>query len=100
MSEIVPTADTFATKEAFTAFMREVVRPDRGDEADELLQESNFVCDLAEDGWPEYDLWLTILVRLYDGGELTSREREQAHAYYICPDGQDVPPEYRLERAP
>jgi hypothetical protein len=87
------------SRAAFEEYIRELRRPDIGDEADELT-EADFVCDLAEDGWPDYDKWLTIWCRLNDGGELTPREREQALHYYGTDDGDTIPPEHRLAPTP
>lgn len=84
-------------KQEFQAHIRKLRRHDIGDDADDLT-EADFVCDLAEDGWPDHDLWIEIWVRLQEGGELTPREREQALAYYSCEDGDDVPAEHRLTR--
>lgn len=83
------------TKDEFVKHIRELCRPDIGDEADTLTEEE-FICDLAEDGWPDYDKWLEIWNRLYTtGGELTVREREQALAYWDS--GEDYPSEeFRL----
>lgn len=85
---------TFATKSAFEAHIREFRRPDIGDEADELT-EADFICDLAEDGWPDHEKWIVIWCRVHEVGELTPREREQALAYWAA--GEDDPPvEMRL----
>jgi hypothetical protein len=92
---IEPTADTFLTKSAFEQFIRDFRRPDIGEDAD-TLTEDDFVSELAEDGWPDYEKWLAIFVRLHEGGELTPREREQALAYYKTEDSADVPADMRL----
>lgn len=87
------------TKAAFEAFIREYRRPDIGDDANDLT-EADFVLDLAEDGWPDADLWCDIWMRIKDGGELTPREREQSVVYYRTEDGDDVPEQFRLAAAP
>lgn len=87
--------DCFLSKAAFETFIREFRRPDVGDDAD-TLTEADFVNDLAEDGWPDADIWLAIWCRLHEGGELTPREREQAVAYYRTQDGDTIPEEFRL----
>jgi hypothetical protein len=85
---------SYATKEAFEAHIRVLLRPNIGDDAD-AYTEADFISDLAEDGWPDYRDWLNIWVRLHKGGELTPREREQSLAYWAA--GEDMPPaEHRL----
>lgn len=88
-------APIFADKGRFQELIREMRRPDIGDEAD-CITEADIVSDLAEPGWPESGEWLGIYSRLHEGGELTPRERERALAYYRTDDGQDVPPQFRL----
>lgn len=83
------------SKATFEAYFRELRRPDIGDDADEMT-EKDFVCDLAEDGWPDSGKWLGTYSRLHDGGELTPRERLSALHYYNTDDGKEVPAEHRL----
>jgi len=85
----------FDSKTAFEDFVREERRLFIGDDANSMT-EQDYVCELAEDGWPDYEKWLDIWCRLNGGGELTPREREQAVAYYGTEDGDDVPEQYLL----
>lgn len=82
-------------KATFEAYIRAERRQFIGGDAD-ALTEADYVSDLAEDGWPDCSKWLTIWARLFEGGELTPREREQALTYYATEDGDEVPKEYRL----
>ena len=87
--------DAFQSKEAFEKYIRDLRRPDIGDDADEM-SEADYVLDLAEPGWPDSDKWCAIWIRIKDGGELTPREREQAVHYFSTDDGDNVPAEHRL----
>lgn len=81
-------------KASFEKYIRDMRRPDIGDDAD-TMTEADFVSDLAEDGWPDHRKWLMIWDRIFGGGELTAREREQALAYWAAGDDEPAP-EYRL----
>lgn len=78
------------SKADFEEHFREIRRPDIGDEAAELT-ELDMVTELTEDGWPDACGWMQIFMRIHDGGELTSREREQALAYWHA--GEELPDE-------
>lgn len=82
-------------KAAFEEYIRELRRPDVGNDANDL-DEAGFVLDLAEPGWPDSGKWNGIFVRLHEGGELTPQERMSALHYFGTDDGDEVRPEYRL----
>lgn len=83
------------SKEAFQDYIRELRRPDVGDDANDLT-EAEFVLDLAEPGWPDSGKWCEIWVRIKDVGELTPRERMSALHYFGTDDGDEVPEQFRL----
>jgi len=83
------------TKDAFERCIRDLRRPDIGDEADEMT-ESDFLLELSEDGWPDFCRWGRAWLRIENGGELTPEERRKALAYWEA--GEDYPAEEdRLE---
>lgn len=83
------------TKEAFEAHIRDMLRPDIGDEVNDYT-ELDYVNALSEDGWVDNEHWLAIWAECYETGrELTPDEREKALAYYAA--GEDTPaPEFRI----
>lgn len=87
--------DSFQSKDAFENYIRDLRRPDIGDDANDMT-EADYVLDLAEPGWPDSAQWCAIWVRIKDGGELTPREREQALHYYCTDDGDGVPEQFRF----
>lgn len=82
-------------KAAFEEYIRELRRPDIGDDANDMT-EADFLCDLAEPGWPDSGKWMPIYVRCHDGGEMTPQERMSALHYFGTDDGEEVRAEHRL----
>lgn len=79
-----------ASKASFEAYIREMRRPEIGDDADEWT-EANLLCDLAEPGWPDSCRWSELWHAVDTGAELTPRQRMQALAYWEA--GEDYPPD-------